>query len=1370
MKLGIQVLPFLVRITLSMLCMRIDVLFLLWGILIGAIDTIFAQQTPIVYDYTLGIKDGLLENNYLDVITDKRGIVWMASAQGLDRYDGVSIKNYPSKETGFAEKYIDKLALDNKGNIWLRCLPFRGASKVQFSIFNPISEKVMDLKEYLKNENTVDVATLETIYDLNDKQLYLKTSSGGLYQFENYQLNSIGSVKDSSFAPVARVGDWLIISNFLKSPVHCLYWQHTSKGTQSDCISAEYALGLAQIIVPDSSDALYWFTNSLESGIYQMRFFKQKVGQAPVLIAQKELLIDPSDEYHINLDHFSKDEYLLSLNDSLYYFRYNGELTTRISVGRLSAIEFSSHYLLDAAGGIWKANRQVGGIRYINYTSSYFTRYQLYNEWKGIRGIFRKDSILFINPIYELPTKKIKDGPFIKTLLSNSGFIFDDQKGTFWVAHETMGQVYSFNYKGERLKGYFHTETQKSIVNIIAYEDQAGTIWVGSHDGLHYLDQKVDSVRRFHQEKKFEILNTSSIYFFYEKGDNIWLATSSGLYRMDLKNGIQERFHEDGDEAHYLSDNHIAHIHEDAEGLFWLASKGGGLIRFDPKHKTTKQFKQAQGLSNNVVYAVYEDDYNCLWMSSNYGIIRFNKSDYTIDNYSQEHGLLDHEFNTSSHHQDSTGRIYFGSQLGVIVVDPTAFQRQKEEEDFPICISSAVKIEQATGKSINILTDVVYNQLVRVDQNIRGIELTVALLDYRDPSLHQYAYKINGYQKDWIYQKSAIIRENNLPYGRYQLSFKIRNINGDWVESKETIQLLVVRPFYAQWWFYLLVVGLVLCLFFIVLRMRTRQLRKRQLELEKIVKKRTEKIAQQADSLKALDKVKSRFFANITHELRTPLTLILGPLSKLLRMPLDKAVSKSLGTIQRNGQQLLGLIEEILDLSKLEANKLELEENKVPLKRFIDFIFGAFQSQADYQQIEYLLENNIPDDLCLLIDAKKLEKILNNLLSNAIKFTPKGEGIQISVTELEDNIQFVVKDTGQGIHPDDLPYVFDRFYQSKQVDRPAQGGTGIGLSLVYEFTQIMGGEISVESTLNEGTVFYLYLPKQLIDLEDEAESLFYRDVLQGEVMDEEEKWQSIPKDKTILLVEDHSEMRLFVCSLLDSYYNVHVAKNGKEGLEAMDKYASNIDLIISDVMMPEMDGFTMLKHIKAKAKWRSIPMVMLTARAAKEDKLDALTVGVDDYLTKPFSVDELLVRVRNLILNATARKSIVVEDEPRIKDSKEVDEKIVLVSNEELEWMKELEMVIQEKLSEQEVSIANLSKLMFVSERHFRRKIKKITGLTPRGLINEIKMKQARQVLDSNKQTSIRNLAMDLGFSNSSAFARAFKKHFGKSPSEYLKK
>ena len=535
--------------------------------------------------------------------------------------------------------------------------------------------------------------------------------------------------------------------------------------------------------------------------------------------------------------------------------------------------------------------------------------------------------------------------------------------------------------------------------------------------------------------------------------------------------------------------------------------------------------------------------------------------------------------------------------------------------------------------------------------------------------------------------------------------------------------------------------------------------------------------------LRQLDSTKSRFFTNISHELRTPLTLILGPLESALNRTKNKAVSQDLELVNSNSKKLLNLVNEIMDLSKLESGKLELHPTAVHFYHLLRRIFFAYESLATLRGIHLDFNYGLPENYWVKLDISKFEKIVNNLLSNALKFTEKGGRIQLEVMERHGAnngkigarglgvltrgtiwVEIRVQDTGQGIHADNLPRVFDRFYQSNQRDESLQGGTGIGLALAKELTHLFKGELTAVSELGEGTVFYLQLPLELTEAkanyqpelmntleysqpENDIETSDYHSIVLN---------QNIPK---ILVVEDNPEMSRYLVQTLAGRYKCSTAMDGVEALDILQ--SQKFDLITSDVMMPNMDGFTFLKKVHERELFSHTPVILLTARALEEDKLKGFQLGVDDYMTKPFSSKELIARIDNLLKNKKEREAWQ-EEIGGVTNDTSVDEIISV----EQEFLKKAEALALLNVGDFDYRVSDMAKEMAYSERQLRRLIKKLTGYTPKQFIRELRLQKAWQLLQTQQYASIAEVSNEVGIGNPSYLSKLFLERFGMKPSE----
>lgn len=534
------------------------------------------------------------------------------------------------------------------------------------------------------------------------------------------------------------------------------------------------------------------------------------------------------------------------------------------------------------------------------------------------------------------------------------------------------------------------------------------------------------------------------------------------------------------------------------------------------------------------------------------------------------------------------------------------------------------------------------------------------------------------------------------------------------------------------------------------------------------LRKANEETSRQAELLQQMDAAKSRFFTNISHELRTPLTLLLGPVKALLKENnLSEKQSSLLNVAERNGAQLNRLINEILDLRKLELGNMGLSLKPIRVSDFFLHYLNQFESLAEHQKVTYVINSTIDKAAVALLDREKCRQIIYNLLSNAFKFTPAGGSIQVDVGLYDGKLNFSVTDTGSGIHFADQPHVFERYFQTSQPDKPAEGGTGIGLALCREYLELFGGQIKVKSELGKGSSFRVSFPVAATFL-PETEQVSspqseYTDsaVFTAATVTTQLDTPSFHKQAHLLLVEDNQELQDYLSLLLSPTYNLVTAANGQLAWDLLTKQENplTVDLILSDLMMPVMDGYQLLEQLKNNDKTRHLPVIMLSARAEIEDRLKALRIGVDDYLAKPFDEEELLVRIKNLLANQAARKNM-----NKVISSTS----IANISGEDQAWLGKFEAYVQANYASDILTIPDLAQAFSMSDSTLLRQLKRLTGLTTAKYLQEVRMDAARQLLENRTYRSVSQVATKVGYSDPRSFSRIFKSRFGKSPSDYL--
>jgi signal transduction histidine kinase/CheY-like chemotaxis protein len=950
---------------------------------------------------------------------------------------------------------------------------------------------------------------------------------------------------------------------------------------------------------------------------------------------------------------------------------------------------------------------------------------------------------------------------------------FTTEKDELWLANsDGIFQIDTANFS---IIQHILSEKRGTIWSFL--KDEKGRWWAGSRTkGLLIKEENNNSLVFYRKSNEFSTIESSRIVHLKEDGEYLWAISNTGLYLIQYENGVIQRYWSNAEADYRLPLDDVHHLHKDKNGVFWAATNADGLVRFELdselKVKNIKQYTINDNLSSNVLYAILEDGKERLWISTLNGISCLDKQTEEIQVFNQEDGLSQLEFNRISYFQTKDGKIYFGTIRGVIGFYPDQVIKSEPYQS-PIYISDFSLYDGKLQKIVNRTSELSKKQKIVLQPNDRFFRLSVSMVDYFNANQLTYSYQIKGLFKDFQKIKDNVIEISGLPYGKYTLTVRGQSTDRRYSTEELSIPLVVVRPFYLRWWFILFGIIIMILSALQFYYWRVRKLNERKHELELLVQERTLQIQEdkaiieeQAEQLKELDELKSKFFANISHELRTPLTLILAPLEGVLkRNKQNNRDFTSLQLMQQNGKKLLKRINELLDLSRLDANKLEVNRAPTFLYPFLKIVLSTFESAANLKDIHLLFDYDLNEEIQMMLDTDKVEKIVSNYLSNALKFTPKGGNIKLNVKKDGNQLRLSVSDTGIGILPEDLDNVFERFYQTKtSKDFVRENSSGIGLSLCKELAKVLDGKVWVTSEIGSGSVFYIQIPLVETFATKENASIF---VSQQEEILPFTKPEMITsfdaKKSTILVVEDNIDLRNYISILLESTYNVLAVENGKEALEqltaneTLTKYRQP-SLILSDIMMPVMDGIELLKAVKADDNLRHIPMVMLTARQNLDVKLEVLRIGVDDYLTKPFKEEELLVRIDNLITNSKNRQPIEAEV---IKEEK-------IISAADTKWLSEVEAIFIKYISSPKFKLSMAADMLNMSQRRMQQKIKAITGLSPKQYQRSIKLAKAREILKSGDVQTVTEVMYQIGLDNHHYFSKMYKAEFGIMPSEEL--
>ncbi|MDP2365207.1 MAG: ATP-binding protein, partial [Ignavibacteria bacterium] len=873
------------------------------------------------------------------------------------------------------------------------------------------------------------------------------------------------------------------------------------------------------------------------------------------------------------------------------------------------------------------------------------------------------------------------------------------------------------------------------------YQDSQVRIWIGTNGGgLNLLENKEKGFFRrwLFEENISSSLSSNSIYSICEstkkKGSFnsnetiLWIGTNNGLNRLIINNSKVKN-----------------------ESV--------------PANVKISRFILKEGLSDNSIKSIIEDDEGNLWLGTSSGITKFDTKNYTYINYSDADGIVGTDFNFSSATKNDDGKLFMGSTSGLNYfypndIIPSQYKPLVILTDFQIFNKSV----PVNGKS-PLKTNIFHSKEITLSYTQNVFSFQFAALDYAAPHSIKYAYKMEGFDDDWIYSGNIrFVTYTNLNPGEYIFKVKSSNSDGIWNDNVALIKVVISPPWWQTAWaisFYviILVFGAWGIIKFQVNRAHLRlELKRREFE---------------SHHLREIESLKSRFFANLSHEFRTPLMLIKGPLEQLISGRIKNNLTDYYKALLRNTEKLQQLIDELLELSQLETETIPLHKQQHDLVKLLKTIVGAFIPLAEEKNITIGFNSSLKN-VVAMIDRDKLEKIINNLLNNAFKFTPDGGKISVELSidkhGKSDVATISISDTGIGIPEEHRSKIFDRFYQIDNVSKRNFGSSGIGLALVKELVSLHNWNISVFSKVREGTVFTLRIPleKQVDETEEKSIGkllsssdlqLKNENLLNFNNEDIADDTDS-SKKPVILFIEDSPEVRNYVFDLLNTDYEVLLAKDAGEGIQLSLKHMP--DLIISDIMMDGMDGIEFCRRVKTDWQTSHIPVILLTAKATKESKIEGLVTGADDYITKPFNYEELSARIKNLI---DQRKNL------KEKFSKEINlTPGSIVSNDiDKGFMDKVLDALENNLNNENFDTELLAKEIFISRRQLHRKLQAVTGQAPGEFIRIFKLKRAAQMLIENR-FSVTQIALEVGFGSPAQFTRAFKKYFGCLPSEFKEK
>jgi len=1274
-----------------------------------------------------GSKNNLsITSNKLNfVFVDKKNTVWIGSDRGLDMITKSKNQEYASKN--IVKNSNVNCYLANDDTFWF------GTNKGELISYDRIHKKYW---KTLITKNSINSLAKSR----NEDVLFMTTSFGELITFNKTTLKT-----ESTF----KISD---------SPVYKIYQDKR---------------GLLWI-EPEKTGVLM-----VDSRTKKIQFFSQKIDGSIVTLKNSfGFFEDNFDRSWVKLKGGGFGYYNPKTNTLDYFFNKPGDTNQQFS-NTVSSLYF------DPSGILWMSTLE-GGINKIILQKNSFEQKLLVPDTKNrleneIRAIYtdRSNRLWIASKAGKL--KVYQDNQELKNLFVNYksediGLIYtiiEDSKRNIWIGTKGKGlykatpvNVQHSQYNLRQFKA--DDSNPKSISGDQIYsilEDKKGRIWIGTYDnGINLLEENQGEFSFIHNFRNYPFEESDKVRYLAEGYRNqIWVGTTNGLvtFNPDNYDPNQIRFSryiKKATNKSSLNSNDVLFIYKDTGGKMWLSTAGGGLnlaVEEKDNQLKFKNFTKNNGLPSDFILSMIEDDNQNLWLATENGISKFNLQSQTFRNYDTYDGLLKTRFSEASSLKLQNGDLIFGCKNGYLKFDPKKIESQRNVTKMVFTnfeINNKVSNVKSVEQPLNV--DINYNNNIQLDYQHNTISIYYTVLDYKSNNKQLYAYRLKGLDDTWHQvknQKKATF--TNLAPGEYE--FEVKCLNTDLYTNipQKSLSFTITPPLWKTNWAYFLYAILFLALIEMSRRIAYSMIRLRN----KVV------VEQKMTELKL------SFFTNISHELRTPLTLIVNPIEEIAKNEnLSPLGSEYIEIARKNTNRLVRFVNQLLDFRKVQSGNEELHIEPIELIFFINEINALFSHVAHEKNIKIKTLSNF-ETLTVHLDKEKMDIIIYNLLSNAIKFSPNNSTITVElVIEKENILKINVADQGSGVDENKLEDIFKLYYETDS-GKSKNVGTGIGLALCKEYVQ-----------LHQGTIYAINNDKGglTVSLEIDLNKKKFQGIPHKAILEEERsKPQSIidrPKKENqlvqknnsnlpvILIVEDNHELRKFLKNQLQHFYQIIESKNGKEGLEMATKKLP--DLILSDIMMPEMDGIELLDAVKNTTETSHIPVILLTAKSSLETKIEGLKYGADCYITKPFDTDFLLASIENLIKQ---RKKVFEHLQTNVKTIVLEPSEISITTKDE-QFLKNIIAVVEDNLTDSKFNIDVIVNSLSMSRVTFNRKFKSLTSITPVEFVREMRIKRAKQFLDAG-ETDIANIAYKVGFNDAGYFSTCFKEFYKTSPSEYLR-
>ncbi len=1389
----------------------------------------FSYPHNIVFQ-KLTVEHGLSDLTVRSIIQDHEGYMWFGTNNGLNRYDGNEIARYfydRNDPNSLKGNIVYCIYEDSRNNLWI------GTWGGGLSLYNRDLDNFTSFIHEPGNNGSIGHNDIWNIYEDSMGSLWIATQKGlerfdyESHTFEKHltDLSLPGesvNLKRKAFSCITEKSDGTLYISIWKHGL--LNYDQVNKRVIRHFIHEpgnRQSLGTSEIntLFADKDGSLWIGTYK---GHLERLYFKDgkpvfekfASGRPPFGISDDRINFIIEDQHGFLW--IGTEAGINILNKSTrqveHYF-HNAEADISISSNHL----WSGY--VGKNGIIWIGSLD-GGVN-------------IFDPWRRKFPSISPE----ITEAKELPKKFVKS-------------IYKDTNGFLWVG--TDHGLNKFSPQNELMHTFTHGRTNQSLdiggVSGIV-EDQNGVLWIGTWGGgLHYLNRETQKINRYYHanhdgaprgisDQNIQtmtrdysgniLIGTSFGYFYHfnpetkkfqqflcqdldslrgspvsaitpDSDGSVWigLIENGGLIHHNFLANTTKRYHMKNYERDYsLSSNDIFSLLDDGDHL-WIGTKSG----LNLLEKTTGKvlvYDEKHGLANKSVLSIQKDIEGNIWFSTPHGISKFDKKTELIYNYDGRDGALG---NCIVSWKGLNSELYFGGINGIFSFNPLTINNNAY---LPPVVFTNLKLFNKTvthnyensplSKHINQTKKIILNHR----QNSFSFEF--AALNYTLPEKNQYRYKLEGFDPDWIQAGTRnVAYYTNVHPGTFIFKVQGSNNDGYWNEKAKTIEIIVMPPWWTALWLKILVLILAVVAIASLVAIRTHRIKQKQIHLKQLVRERTKeiesqqvKIKEQAMKIHASDQMKIKFLTNISHEFRTPLTLILNPLDKLFSdLSHNHEYKLPFTVIKRNTLRLTSLINQFLDITKIEAGELKLCVSKGDIATYIGEIVNAYKFATNQKNIHLNVQLPREGSICYF-DGDKVEKILYNLLSNALKFTPAGGRIDIVVemkynqknpeseiayatypADSPDQVYIMIEDTGIGIPSGHTERIFERFYQVEDDRSNNKGGTGIGLSLTKDLVRICGGKIEVKSRVNEGTRFILYLPvaKHYFNKDEINCSPPTHDILKSELIVLEEDYseneifsnilknESDIKDaKTLLIVEDNRDVRQYLSDIFIRDYNIVMARDGQEGLTKALEFMPT--MIISDVMMPRMNGYDFCEKVKSEMLTCHIPVILLTAKATDAERLTGIELGADAYISKPFDIQILQATVAQLIESREKIKQVFTREnilQPKDIEIQSSDEKLLI----------KIAKIMNDNISEPDFGVEELGKEVGLSRTHLYRKIKELTNCTAIEFIRNMRLQLAGNLLRQNK-LYVSEVAYMCGFKELSYFRKVFKEVYGMSPQEY---